>query len=418
MTRQPASPRRSSLQDDLACVVALGDHADQPPSSITSRPMPCWPFDGLVNRGPGHEEDLRLVPDDARDRVHHRRLRAEPACRVHPAYAVARGAVMVQTDAATCNRSASGRNGSWASGRGRRSRGFASGTVDGIRTRRYQASLTAVAAHRSCRAGQRLRGLARDASGQRRPHVAAVRARRRPSRRRQPHRDVHPDPWRRILGLPDGNRIEHQVLVPRRQAATVSPGGCAGPGGPRGTPLVSARFHALHHENPAFRFDADVAGRRIVWRPYPGLPAMWRARTAATHTSRTGTELPLHRGASARARLRRGPGITRTFAGTWRAAKVLILAADGHEPAGDVEAIRVAEGEAPGRFASRPPRRGCVRRAPERQDGDRRLPWFTDWGRDADRAARLCLATGRFDDARSSSNGAGGLRRHAAQLLP
>ena len=40
-------------------------------------------------------------------------------------------------------------------------------------------------------------------------------------------------------------------------------------------PLLSGRdYHALHHENPAFDFNAEVTGARVLWRPYPGVPAI------------------------------------------------------------------------------------------------------------------------------------------------
>ena len=83
---------------------------------------------------------------------------------------------------------------------------------------------------------------------------------------------------------------------------------------------------------------------------------------------------------------------------------VLILAAEGHEPADDVEAIRVAEGEHRRRFASRLHRAAdayLVRRG-SGKTVIAGYPWFTDWGRDTLIALRgLCLATGRFDDARA-----------------
>ena len=40
-------------------------------------------------------------------------------------------------------------------------------------------------------------------------------------------------------------------------------------------PLLSGRdYHALHHENPAFDFGTEVTGARVLWRPYPGVPAI------------------------------------------------------------------------------------------------------------------------------------------------
>ena len=53
-------------------------------------------------------------------------------------------------------------------------------------------------------------------------------------------------------------------------------------------PLLSGRdYHALHHENPALRFDARDDAATVAWRPYPGVPAdrgVWP--TASYRTSR------------------------------------------------------------------------------------------------------------------------------------
>ena len=40
-------------------------------------------------------------------------------------------------------------------------------------------------------------------------------------------------------------------------------------------PLLSGRdYHALHHENPDFGFMPEIEGALLVWRPYPGVPAI------------------------------------------------------------------------------------------------------------------------------------------------
>ena len=200
------------------------------------------------------------------------------------------------------------------------------------------------------------------------------------------------------------------MLVPRGQAATVLTWRLrAGPGGTLAVrPLVSGRdYHALHHENPAFRFDADVAGRRVVWRPYPGVPAIV-ARSNGSYAHQP----DWYRNFLYTAEQARGldcvedlasPGVFR-----WDLARgeaVLILAAEGHEPADDVEAIRVAEGDHRRRFASRLHRAAdayVVRRGDAARRSIAGYPWFTDWGRDTFIALRgLCLATGRLDDARA-----------------
>ena len=57
-------------------------------------------------------------------------------------------------------------------------------------------------------------------------------------------------------------------------------------------PFLSGRdYHALHHENPAFRLRrATVDGERVRWRPYAGVPGgRSRQQRRATRTSPTGT---------------------------------------------------------------------------------------------------------------------------------
>ena len=232
---------------------------------------------------------------------------------------------------------------------------------------------------------------------------------------------IHPDgaeriesfaaePWPRwTFRLPDGSLIEHGVLVEPGRAATALYWRLhEGPGGTLAVrPLVSGRdYHALHHENPAFRFDAEVADGRVVWRPYPGLPAIVaRANGAYAHQpdwyrSFLYTE-ERDRGLDCVEDLA-SPGIFR-----WdlaRGGAVLVLAAEGHEPAEDLTAVRAAEEGRRRRFPSR------LHRAADaylvRRGSGKTIvagyPWFTDWGRDTFIAMRgLCLATGRLDDARA-----------------
>src|SRR5205807_8070434 len=96
------------------------------------------------------------------------------------------------------------------------------------------------------------------------------------------------------------------------------------------------------------------------------------------------------------------PGIFR-----WDLARgegVLVLAAEGHEPAEDLATVRAAEEGRRRRFPSRLHRAGdayLVRRGSGKTIVAG-YPWFIDWGRDTFIALRgLCLATGRLDDARA-----------------
>ena len=94
------------------------------------------------------------------------------------------------------------------------------------------------------------------------------------------------DPWPRwTYRLDDGRAVEHEVLVgagrplvalswrlaPRGRAARSR----GGPARLRVRPLLSGRdSHALHHENRAFRFDAETRDGLVVWQPYDDVPAI------------------------------------------------------------------------------------------------------------------------------------------------
>jgi predicted glycogen debranching enzyme len=219
-----------------------------------------------------------------------------------------------------------------------------------------------------------------------------------------------PDPWPTwVFTLPDGSRIEHGVVVQPGRAATVLYWRLrAGQGGRLAVrPLISGRdYHALHHENPAFGFDAEVDGGRVVFRPYPGVPAI-----VAVSNGAYGHQPDWYRNFLYTEERARGldhvedlaaPGVFRWDLG--RGEAVLALAAEGHEQPEDVAALRSAEERRRGRFPTRLHRAGdayLVRRG----SGKTILagyPWFTDWGRDTFIALRgLCLATGRLDDARA-----------------
>jgi predicted glycogen debranching enzyme len=219
-----------------------------------------------------------------------------------------------------------------------------------------------------------------------------------------------PDPWPCwTFALPDGTRIEHGVLVaPGRAAVLLWWRLLDGPGGTLAVrPLVSGRdYHALHHENPAFRFDAEVAGGRVVWRPYPGIPAIV-ARTNGAYAHQP----DWYRNFLYTEERARGldhvedlavPGV---FRWDLRAGEAtLVLAAEGHEPAEEPAAVRAAERRRREAFPSR------LHRAADaylvRRGAGKTIiagyPWFTDWGRDTFIALRgLCLATGRRGDARA-----------------
>ena len=156
------------------------------------------------------------------------------------------------------------------------------------------------------------------------------------------------DPWPSwVFALPDGSRIEHGLLVERGRAATTLYWRLrAGSGGVLAVrPLVSGRdYHALHHENGAFRFEAEASGDRVVFRPYPGLPAIV-VRSNGTYTHQPDwyrNFLYIEERARGLDHVEdlASPGIFR-----WdlsRGEAFWTLAAEGHEPADDPATVRVA----------------------------------------------------------------------------
>ncbi|MDE8342835.1 MAG: glycogen debranching enzyme N-terminal domain-containing protein, partial [Acidocella sp.] len=85
----------------------------------------------------------------------------------------------------------------------------------------------------------------------------------------------HPWPvWRFALGT--GTLAFSCLLADGAAEALVSFRPSVGLGGTLCVrPLLSGRdHHALHRQNPAFRFDAEVRGGSVAWRPYPDLPAI------------------------------------------------------------------------------------------------------------------------------------------------
>src|SRR5437867_3678971 len=268
----------------------------------------------------------------------------------------------------------------------------------------------AVAALGPRRAGERPRGLGRDAGRGGGALLAALRAGRHSPRRRGAHRELR----RRAvaaLDLPPARREPDRARGPGR----------ARTGGDR--PLLAAPRGT--------RWDARRAAARLgarLPRPpprEPGLPLRRRGRGRArglAAVSRTAAIVARANGAYAHQpdwyrsflyteERDRGldhvedlasPGIFR-----WNLARgeaVLVLAAEGHEHGEDIAALRAAEERRRRRFPSR------LHRAADaylvRRGSGKTIvagyPWFTDWGRDTFIAMRgLCLATGRLDDARA-----------------
>jgi predicted glycogen debranching enzyme len=300
--------------------------------------------------------------------------------------------------------------------------GFASGPVNGPRTRRYHALLVT----------------ARNPPGNRvvlvngyEPWVETPAGRWPLASQRYVPDVIAPDARESVTGfttdpwptwtyrLPDGTEIVHELCMPRGLSLVALSWRLASPR-PNVTllvrPFLTGRdLHALHHENPAFRFDAAVTGGRVQWRPYDALPAVVVLSNGQyTHDPQWYRQveyaLDRDRGYDDAEDVA-APGVFRWNLSAGEA--VMLLGPD----LGDDAPVRLAEGASAVRMLTRI-RTGERRRrgtlvGPLRRAADDYLvrrgagctvmagyPWFGDWGRDTCIAVRgLCLATGQFAEA-------------------
>ena len=299
-----------------------------------------------------------------------------------------------------------------ADGRG----GFASGTADLVRTRRYHALLLAAAAPP---AGRFVLVNGFEAS------VEMPDGRYPISSQSYASGVIHPDGASRIekfeadpwpcwtFRLGEGLHVTQEVFVSRRTRATALVWRL-----PRRRLDVSLSvrllfsgrdYHALHHENPAFRFQGQRRGYGWLWIPYDGVPEV----NVATNGSYSHEPI-WYRDFLYSEEKARGLDATEDLAspGVFRfdlAKSEAVILLSTEPPAGEDDAVliarrlRIEERRRRFSFSSR-----LARAADDyivgRGEGKTIVagyPWFTDWGRDTFIALRgLCLATGRFDDAR------------------
>src|SRR5271157_1754601 len=227
------------------------------------------------------------------------------------------------------------------------------------------------------------------------------------------------EPWPRwTYRLEDGTRVEQELFVPHgTPSVAIRWRLLEGPGKAtlRVRPFLSGRdYHCLHHENTAFRFDAEVNVERVAWRPYVGVPGTVVLSNGAYEHQPVWYRNFLYEEERARGLDHMedlaSPG---TFRWDLSASEaVLILTAEDHEIATPDEKVaakeclhlyREAEWKRRSLFPSRLHRSAdtyLVRRG-RGKTIIAGYPWFTDWGRDTFIALRgLCLATGRLGDAR------------------
>jgi predicted glycogen debranching enzyme len=297
--------------------------------------------------------------------------------------------------------------------------GFASGTAGGIRTRRYHALLLTAKNPPTGRmvlvngldvwvetsSGRFALSSQEYAPGVTAPDGAAR------------IESFEASPWPRWeFRLPDGTRIAQEIFVPKGSSAVaVSWRRLAGAGPVRleVRPFFSGRdYHALHHENPEFRFDAEEKDGVLRFRPYDGVPAVSVRANAKFLAARDWYRNFLYAEEKARGldflEDLASPALFR-YALEEEEEAVFLAAAEGHEASlggggagAALETLRLSERSRRARFASRLDLAAdayLVRRG-QGKTVVAGYPWFTDWGRDTFIALRgLCLATGRLDEA-------------------
>jgi len=300
--------------------------------------------------------------------------------------------------------------------------GFASGTVGGIRTRRYHALLLAATTPPTGRivlvngveAWVRIGGREIPLSSQRyAPDVT--------------HPDgatrivaFTPDPWPRwTYELLDGTRVHQEIVVPHERSAVVLRWSIAGelsaPCELCVRPLLSGRdYHSLHHENPVFRFDPVAIETGLSWRPYEGVP-----RTEALFDGRYEHAPTWYRNFQYDEERERGLDFVEDLAspGVFHfdlaaGAAELIFAASSSESTGGLvvsgESVRAATERLIAVERRRRPADPLARARDAyfvRRGSGRTIvagyPWFTDWGRDTFIALRGLAIDGgaRLEDA-------------------
>ena len=286
--------------------------------------------------------------------------------------------------------------------------GFASGTVGGIRTRRYHALLLAATTPPTGRMVL-VNGLE--------TWLQTPGGRFALSAQRYTPDVIHPDGHRHIAGFEhepwpswifradDGTEVSQEVVASHERGHVIVRWHLrslplVGRGGGRGRnpvrtgepvhlivrPLLSGRdYHALHHENPGFDFTAEATGARVLWRPYPGVPPI----SALTDGSYRHDPV-WYRNFQYDAERERGLDFTEDLASpgvfTWTlngSDGTLMLSAGEASP--DLDAAWLLDAEARRRRFQTPLQRAADAYVVRRRAGKTIVagyPWFTDWGRD------------------------------------
>jgi predicted glycogen debranching enzyme len=297
--------------------------------------------------------------------------------------------------------------------------GFASGTVSGIRTRRYHALLLTAT---TPPAGRMVLVNGFDAWVETPSGTYSI------SSQRYAPDVIHPNgasliesfdykPWPRWrYRLTDDLAIEQEIFVAHGESAVMLAWKIVGGDNVQATlkvrPFYSGRdFHSTQRENGSFNFAADVRNERVVCRSYNGVPGV-----VAFSNGKYAHEPTWYRNFLYAEELARGLDATEDLASPGvfefslsQKPAVLMLAAEGHAIT-DIEStearyaqVRADELHRRGDFQS-PLEQAADAYLVKRGQGKTLIagyPWFGDWGRDTFIALRgVCIATGRLEDAR------------------
>lgn len=293
--------------------------------------------------------------------------------------------------------------------------GFASGTVDGIRTRRYHALLLAATTPPSGRmvlvngvdVCLELNGTEFPVTRQR--YLPGIDVPPGP----EPFTDFSIDPWPRWSIQIAGGVLTHELFVPRDSPTVVLRWSWKGPAQDarlRVTPFLSGRdFHHLHKENGLFNFTPASTPTWQKWTPYPGVPSIVaRTNGVYTHNPQWYSNF-LYDEEKAR-----GMDFSEDLAAPGHydfdlasRQALLIFSTNDSDRSEPPEVIahdfEQAEKKRRAAFAA-PHLRSADAYIVKRGTGRTIIagyPWFGDWGRDTFISLRgLCLATGRLEDAR------------------
>ncbi|MSU58369.1 MAG: glycogen debranching protein [Pedosphaera sp.] len=301
--------------------------------------------------------------------------------------------------------------------------GFASGTVSGIRTRRYHALLLTATTPPTGRVVL-VNGFE--------AWIKTPRGRFALTSQRYAPDVIHPDGAQRVkdfsmepwptwrFKFEDGTELTQELFIARESGVTALNWRLKSVQKNVRLfvrPLISGRdYHSLHKENGSFRFDQTPNGEKVLFRPYDGLPGIYAMYSSNAHYTHEPVWYRNFCYAEERARGLddtedlASPGV---FEWDLSAGEAVWLLTTADSPALSrkrdlsvrkfFECLRENEKLRRADFPSR------LHRAADDYIVSGRngktvmagYPWFTDWGRDTFIALRgLCLAGGRLADAR------------------